>query len=314
MSLRACLVPLAALVAGCSATGSGLRWDLEPDRSLALFRGGEEVWRLCVHDARPKPCFHPLALPGGKVLTIDAPKDHVWHHGLWFCWKLIDGVNYWEPEADGRPAGRTSWRATALEPRDDGSAHIVLALEYGPRDAAPVLRETRVLEVTAPAADGSFAIDHDGSFRALAACELGRTPPPGEAGGQVNGGYAGLAVRLVNLNAREVVSTDGPVAWNASDRARCVAAGFDYGGVLDGFACGIAVLDHPANPRAPSAWYAVRTGAMSFFNAALLVPGVILLGEGDELRLRYRVIVHPGRWDAARLQQAVAEYAAEIRP
>lgn len=306
MKLRTCFFPLLAVCAACAAPA--LRWEAEPGVSLALIRDGELAWRFAYGPERSKVCFHPLALPGGKVLTQDAPADHLWHHGLWFSWKLIDGVNYWEPATDGRPAGRTSWRVTELAPRDDGTARVELALEYGPRDVEPVLRETRVIEVHAPAADGTFAIDWDGSFEALRDCVLDRTPPPGEPKGQVNGGYAGLAVRLVNLAERDACSAVGPVAWNASDRGRAVASAFEYGGALDGQDCGVAVLDHPTNPRAPSSWYAVRTSAMSFFNAALLVPGVLKLREGERFRLRYRVIVHPGRWDAARLRDAVAAY------
>lgn len=303
------LAPFLALCAACSSPA--LRWEMEPDAALALHRDGELVWRFAYGPDRAKPCFHPLALPGGRTLTLDAPADHSWHHGLWFSWKLIDGVNYWEPAADGRPAGRSSWTVQSLDGRPDGSARLELALEYGPRESPAVLRETRVIDVHAPAADGSFAIDWDARFLTLADCVLDRTPPPGEPKGQVNGGYAGLALRLVNLVDRDACSTAGPATWNTSDRARAVAAAFEYGGLLDGEPCGVAVLDHPSNPRAPTAWYAVRSTAMSFFCAAWLVPGVKRLTTGEEFRLRYRVVVHPGRWDAERLRAESAAYGAK---
>jgi hypothetical protein len=143
---------------------------------------------------------------------------------------------------------------------------------------------------------------------------LDRTPPPGERGGRVNGGYAGLSLRLVNLQAREAVTTAGPVAWNADDRFRAKAAAFDYAGVLEGQEVGVAILDHPGNLHAPSPWYAIRSPAMAFVNPAVLCDRVLRLPAGASLALRYRVSVHPGRWDQARLAAAQAGYAAGPTP
>ena len=40
-------------------------------------------------------------------MTADRPPDHIWHHGLWFSWKFINKVNYWEIYPAKRPAGGT---------------------------------------------------------------------------------------------------------------------------------------------------------------------------------------------------------------
>ncbi len=45
---------------------------------------------------------------------------------------------------------------------------------------------------------------------------------------------------------------------------------------------------------------------MSFFTPAFLCYEPMTLGPGRPLTLRYRVLVHPGHWDEARLR---AEYA-----
>ena len=75
-----------------------------------------------------------------RVETLDQPADHRWHHGLWFSWKFIDGVNYWEHDGNtGRPAGRTSWRPTEFTTHADGSARIVRDLDYSPPDGTPVI-------------------------------------------------------------------------------------------------------------------------------------------------------------------------------
>ncbi|HLU38226.1 MAG TPA: DUF6807 family protein [Planctomycetota bacterium] len=307
------LGPCAALaLAACASSGvtqpsaerSRLQWD-EDDGSVALLRDGHEVWRFHWGEERAKTCFHPLALPEGLVLTRDQPADHRWHHGLWFSWKYIDGVNYWEHDRKtGRPAGRTTCRWRNTERRDDGSASIRLQIEYGPDGAAPVLAEERTLRVSAPADDGSFHIDWTARFTAQAEqVVLDRTPLPGEPDGKAHGGYAGLSLRLGDFADREAVTCEGPVAWNAQDRFRGRSAAFDYHGTLDGVPVGVAILAHEDNLNAPSPWYAIRSRGMSFFTPAVICFGAHRMVRGESFVLRYRVCVHPGAWDAARLQR-----------
>jgi hypothetical protein len=312
-----CLALAALLAAACAAPpavpapDADLAWDEQPGESLALRRAGEEIWRFHHGADRAKPCFHPLALPGGRVLTIDQPADHRWHHGLWFSWKLIDGVNYWENErATGRPAGRTAWTTAGIDTRADGSARLALDLTYGPADGAIALAEHRVLDVGAPGPDGAFAIDWDCAFTAQRDCVLDRTPLPGEPRGQVSGGYAGLSLRMVNLELRQAVTTAGAVEWNQDDRFRTRATAMEYDGVLADQEVGVAILDHPGNLNAPTPWYAIRSKAMTFFTPAVICHGPHRLAKGERFRLRYRVCVHPGRWDAARLAAAAADYNA----
>src|SRR5689334_13705255 len=44
----------------------------------------------------PRPYLHPVRTPAGAVLTVEAPPDHPWHHGLWFAIKFVNGENFWE--------------------------------------------------------------------------------------------------------------------------------------------------------------------------------------------------------------------------
>ena len=88
------------------------------------------LWRFNHGPQQDVPFFHPVSTPTGRVLTWDAPPDHVWHHGLWFCWKYINEVNYWEPnQQTGKPDGRTTWSDVRVETRDDYSASISLDLQ-----------------------------------------------------------------------------------------------------------------------------------------------------------------------------------------
>jgi hypothetical protein len=299
------------LVTAGIATGADAqawRWNQQPNRSVSLQQGDTVVWQFHYGPDDPKPYFHPVALPDGRVLTWNRPPDHVWHHGLWFCWKYINGVNYWEPDASGKPPGRTEWSDVQIATGDDGTARIQLDLDYHPAGGASVLTERRVVEISAPAADGRYFFDWVCRFTAgQNDVELNRTPLPGEPGGQAWGGYAGLSVRLAGeLTDRGATSTDGPVPFNAEDRYRGRALALDYHGLVDGRAVGVAICDHPQNLNHPSPWYVIRSQAMSYFSPAVICYAPHTLPAGQSLTLRYRVIVHPDRWDAERLQ---AEYA-----
>lgn len=99
-----------------SGTGSpSLNWR-ESESSTALFYGDQIVWQFNYGPKLDVPYFHPVATVSGQVLTWARPPDHVWHHGLWFSWKFINDVNYWEFDPKtGRPNGRTAWSNVEVE-------------------------------------------------------------------------------------------------------------------------------------------------------------------------------------------------------
>jgi len=150
-------------------------------------------------------------------------------------------------------------------------------------------------------------------FRAAREVVLDRTPIPGETGGQSWGGYAGLSLRLTgDMTGRQAGTIDGPVAESdmREERYRGRHMALEYSGLVNGAPAGIAIFDHPGNPRSPTPWYVILSSEMSFFSPALLCFEPMTLRPGERLTLRYRVIVHPGRWDAGRLD---AEYRVFAR-
>lgn len=298
-----------------SRPGRGLRWERLDGGSLALVGPSGVVWRFNYAPELDVPYFHPLKTLDGRTLTADRPADHLWHHGLWFSWKFIDTVNYWEHDAPtGRPAGRTAWGNIAISAGDDGSARITMALAYRPAtegENSAALREERTIAVAAPDAEGTVTIDWYGNFTAIRDVVLDRTPLPGEPGGQVWGGYSGLSARLADGLADRVIMTgDGPIGEMPDDRYRGRHTAMDYSGLVDGEPAGVAILDHPANPRSPTPWYVVRSEPMSFFTPAVLCYGPMSLRAGESFILRYRILVHSGRWDAARLRKEYERFPA----
>jgi len=286
------------------------QWRETKGESVALVGPRGVLWQFNYAKGQPKPYFHPLATADGQVLTENAPPDHAWHHALWFAWKFVNGLNYWEPSGKHGAGGKTEWTNVRAETRDDHSAHIVMDVAYRPPDAEPVLTEKRVVDVSAPGASGVYRIDWTATFTAGAKdVVLNRTPLPGEPGGKGWGGYAGLSVRLANnLSERKAVSNDGPVPLEG-DKYRGKHTAMDYSGLVGGKPAGIAILDHPTNLNAPTPWYVIVGKPMSYFSPAVICYKPHTLKAGKSLTLRYRVLVHPDRWDAKRLMKEYDAFA-----
>jgi len=305
---------LAAAILLAAAAADDWTWDERPGESLALRHGETIVWQFNFGPNEPKPFFHPVALPDGRVVTWNRPPDHAWHHGLWFSWKYINRLNYWEPNrATGKPQGATEWSDVELTTNDDRAARIAMDLSYRPQDGEPVMTEKRVVEVSAPDEQGSYFFDWMSTFTANGKdVTLDRTPLPGEPGGKGWGGYAGLSLRLAKeFTEREAHSTEGPIDFGQQNRFRGKARAFDYHGLLGSKPLGVAVCDHPENLNHPTPWYAIRGNPMTYFSPAVICYGPYTLKAGKSFTLRYRVIVHPNRWDSERLEKEYAKFAGK---
>jgi hypothetical protein len=299
-----------------NARASGLAWQTNA-HSVALLQDVKTVWQFNYATTNAsKPFFHPLALPGGSPLTWQSPADHPWHYGLWFSWKYVNGVNYWEEDKQTRQsAGVTSWRVVKLETRPDFSALIELALDYRPRGATnAALTERREIIVSAPGPDGSYFMDWKLAFTAGAEkLKFDRTPLPGEPNGQPYGGYAGLSMRFAKGLAECEVSATADIGEARENRFRFAASGADYSGKIKGAKAGVAFLDHPSDPRFPGRWYTIINPAQSFWflNAAWIQLQPYELEAGQSFTLRYRVVVHPGRWDKSKLEKEHQKFAEQ---
>ena len=274
------------------------------DKSVAWVSGSNVFWRFSFDPAKGKPFFHPLAPSGKAALTNFRPADHPWHYALWFSWKYIRHddsrpVNYWEENSAGNAQGKTRWEPPTIETQPDGRTTIRLKLRYVNPSGETDLTELRELRVSAPAADGGFFIDWLARFTAGDKdLVLDRTPMPGEPGGAVNGGYAGLSARMAPLPVTmSVVTTAGAVEGFVSHRARpnaaAVACNFTDGLRDVG---GLAFFSDPANTGGDAPWYIIDSRQMPFICQAILAPKPKPVPAHGEFTLRYRIGVSPQGW------------------
>ncbi|WP_165229670.1 PmoA family protein [Aquisphaera insulae] len=303
--MTALLLWLAAASLGAEPA-QGTTWT-QTDRSLALVADGRVVWQFN-HEEDRKPYFHPLTVAGGPALTDFRPKDHPWHRALWFSWKSINHVLYWEEDpATARSPGVTEVTSLTLTPRPDHSARIALELSYHPPGQPAVLAEHRELAVSAPEPSGAYHIDWRSTFTAGASdVLLDRTPIQGEPEGVGWGGYAGLSLRLSPaLKAWRFSDRDGPVKalWK---RAPWMAFG---GPVEGGRSASVVVFEHPSSFRHPTPWYLIPD--MPYFSPAVIYESPHTIPAGRSLTLRYRILLQPQAADAGAIEALWKAYAGE---
>jgi hypothetical protein len=91
----------------------------------------------------------------------------------------------------------------------------------------------------------------------------------------------------------------------------------DYSGEIAGEKVGVAILDHPANPRHPVRWHARAYGlfaanpwGLAAFTNDKSQDGAMTIEPGKSLRYRYRVIIHPGTVKDADIAGLFTRYTA----
>ena len=277
---------------------------IEAPDSIALSNEGKIIWQLHHRQAEGKPYFHPLATTEGQVFSDLRPKDHPWHRGLWFSWKKINGINYWEESRKtGVSEGLTKLLKIRRSVAPDNTVTVEMKLAYAPAKTGTVaMTEERTVTIHPPNDSGVYAIDWSATFQSLESdVVLDRTPLPEQPGGKRGGGYAGLSLRMnkdvhggVFFNSEELSGTEAN-----RKSARWISYSAPQGG-------SILMLDHPRNLRYPGKYYFVEK--MPFMMPAVIHDAPHTIEAGKTLRLSYRTIVFPERADGDSAEKSWKEW------
>jgi len=276
----------------------------QTETSLALLNRGRMVWEH-VHDRKIGKPYMRIALLDGTELTRpwpfakDYPKnDHTWHRALWWSWKAINGINFWEENQEGTDPTKVD-----VSHREDGSARIEAAIAYHLPERPPLVLEKRVIEIGKPDALGNYLIDWKATFT-----------PAGKDDVIFNrNGYGGFAIRL----AAEFCGNpaQGKPAWqfiksvDGKDAPPRTSRWMAYHGTAqNGQPAAVAIFDHPANPRYPSLW---QTRAQyPYLNPSFTCDADYTLRAGRSITLRYGVLAWHGPLDVEELERAWQAFAA----
>ena len=270
-------------------------WE-ETDTCLRLFNRENLVWQYNFRNRFGKPYFHPIYLKNSRI-TCESPTDHVWHYGLWFSWKFINGLNYWEysnefmsEETGYKSEGITDIDHIQFKKHPDHSTDIVLDIIYHPEDGDPILREKRKIYVSVPDEKSEYYFDYEHHFIAeYGDIILDRTPILGEPDGKSWGGYGGLSIRfnqdLSNPGTIPNYPPPTPPDYPKNDWF------FMRFNSLRGEKVGVVMFQHPDYTTESTRWYFIINPEQPFFffSPAALYDRKIELKRGDSLILKYRV-------------------------
>jgi len=290
---------MVSIISNAKAQKKAYKWK-QTGSTLALIKEDLILWQFNFDKEKDKPYFHPLRTIKGYELTLERPADHTWHRGLWFSWKYINKVNYWEENASsGLSKGRSKIDQVQIKTSKDFSSEIVLHLTYSDSTGS-VLKEVRTLLISAPnLKNNSYTVVWKHRFSAISDVVLD-LEKPALHGGVSYGGYAGLAFRGASTLKQPLFlassgwsTTKDTTGFGSHERWMDMTAKASAG--TDNLV-GLTIFDHQSNPRSPSPWYIwYSSGHNLFFMPSLLFDGPMTLTKGKELELNYKCWIHDGR-------------------
>ena len=311
-------VSMAFLIALCGGYAFGEQGSVslkEEGNHIAVSIDGKpftDYW-FGKRDDRPyaRPFFYPVLAADGTSVTDDhyGQKEHPHHNSLWVGHGEVNGVDHWALKGDNTPQQRHIKFGKV-----EGNS-IVEDLEWDGPDHQPMLRERRTLQFEA-LADHSRGVDFTEEF----------TPISGPVTFQDTKEAGLVAVRLAkSISDNPTITTSAGVhgeGMAAEKQAWGKAAEWcDESGQVNGKEYGVTVFDDPRNPRHPTRWHVRAYGllapnpfGLSYFDKGTPKhAGDFRMEPGSTVTFRYRVIVHEGAADAARIADEYKQYAAEAK-
>jgi hypothetical protein len=309
------LVALLASLVGAQSSMAEVTVD-RSDRGAVVKIDGQPFAEYLTR-AGHQPAVWPVIGPTGQAMTRSYPDgpllegemdDHPHHHSLWFTHGDVNGRDFWTNHDHSHQNTEIQHREfVALEGGDTGK--IVTRNDWLD-DGKKMLEDERTLVfgedefgryidflVTLNASEGdvTFGETKEGSFGI-------RTNAP---------------LTVDSKKGAHVVNDRGMMdgkAWGM------YADWIDDYGPVDGEVVGIAMFNHPDNYQHPTRWHARTYGLLAAnpfgeddFPKDESYPkqGPKTLAKGEKLPLRYRVLLHKGDPQQAKVQQAFDAFKSD---
>jgi len=241
------------------------------------------------------PYFWPVNGPAsGKSVTTETSQPYPHHHSLFFGCDRVNGGNYWQDVLDrGQIISQTP---KIIEP---GGQRVVFADQclWKQPGAEPIIRDRRRITITAPSKE-IRTIDFEITIEPLTDVTI------------LKSNHALFSARVVpELSVKSggtLVNAEGKTTekgtWGVN------SAWCDYYGTRDGATEGIAIFDNPNNRWFPCKWFTRDYGFFSPTPMNWLEGGKLQLPKAKMLKLQYRVVVHTGDTQTARIEEMFKLY------
>lgn len=265
-----------------------------------------------------RPFFRPVFASDGVGITTDQQQTdpaHGYQRSIWIGHADVNGANHWKFNASPQPKQhhiKFDWV------HSDGFQE---ELVWDGKDGQPMLRETRTVKFRGYK-DGVRGIEF----------KLALTPVAGDVTFGTRGDRGLLSVRLLKSiygtpRFTSAEGTDqcavpphprpkaGETALSAeAEPAPIHTAWCDESGETGGTTYGVAIFDHPENPRHAPMWHAwanarLATDMFASDKTGPIKQGPLLIASGTTFTVRYELLVHKGTASEADLKQKYAEFS-----
>lgn len=303
--------------------------------------GSAVVAKYAIGPTVAKPYLYPVLAPNGVPVTRgypvekapgDATTDHVHQKSVWFCHgdvipegielkvrsanKNDKGVDFWSEAKDANGPRHGKIKVVKVgKPEQHAKNHASVEThnEWITPDGVKILDEVRVIHFIDGAAGRTFAFDI--TLKATVCPITFGDTKEGSFGIRVND-----ALRPSQATGATVTTADGksyapPVKDNLPIWGH-PTAWIDYSGKFDGKEVGVAVFEHPKNPKA--AWHVRAYGlnaanpfgrGHSGFPSQKGKDDLLKIAKGGEMKLKYAVYAHSGDVKAGKVAEAFVAFA-----
>ncbi len=262
-----------------------------------------------------KPYLHPMRSASGKIVTRGYPmeevageaRDHVHHQGLWFTHGEVSGTDFWanHPSQKSPKKGRVALKRVGNVTSGGKTGSIEAEFQWVDPAGKPLVAESRTM------------IFHSHPRLRMVDLDIRLTGIEKAHFGDTKEGT--FAVRLAT--ALEEKHTGTMVNAEGREKERSVwgkrSPWVDYWGEIEGEKLGVAILDHPANPKHPTYWHSRGYGLFAAnifgerdFTGDKTRDGGMMLEPGQTWRFRYRVVIHPQDTAGADVAGMFRDFAA----
>ncbi len=285
-----CAVLIGLSVVSGTVMAEPLRAVVDANR-ISVTDGAAEILEYRYDDVPFKPYVSKLATPKGLNVLLDAPADHLHHHGLMFAMAVND-LNFWEetPTAGRQESGdlvTVSHNKDQSEPRVDFFTGVAWA------------RVTSTSRITELYESRSIRVYDVNEVRArVVTWQSELTNPRPRRRATLSGShYFGLGMRFIR-------SMDGGEFFNADGKEGTIFRGEErlarsdwcaYTATVDGKPVTVAMLGHAENLRHPTTWFTMAR-PFAYQSATLnLHEQPLILDARERLVLRYAIVAWDGK-------------------
>ncbi|GAA4435535.1 PmoA family protein [Bremerella cremea] len=282
----------------------------QEEDGLTVHYDGKLVTRY-LKKSGSKPILYPLLGPDGVPMTRRYPiesvgenekNDHPHHRSVWFTHGKVNGTDFWlEKEGEGGVIVHEKF-----EKISDGETAQIVSLNRWETPEGKVLCKDR-RSITFGQDEGRQYFDYDVTVTPV--------DEPVTFGDTKEGTFGIRVAGTMKTDAKMGGTIVNDKGVKNKDAWAKQSAWVDYYGPVQGKTVGVTIMNHPSSYGYPTYWHVRTYGlfAANPFGVHDFVGKNVQSGDhtikpGEEMNLRYRVLLHEGTTEEADVAGAFSRY------